>query len=170
MAKLPDLPLETERLQLREFTLDDTDAVFEFQTNPNVLRFMGGPGAVKTRDDAERLIRDTWLVEYEKYGYARYAVVHRGDQRVIGFCGLKYFPEFGMPDIGYRILPEYWGQGLATEAALAVVEYAHEVLKLGKLFGEVVDANAASINVLKKIGLRHVDTYQKYGFTVYRYE
>jgi RimJ/RimL family protein N-acetyltransferase len=155
---------------LREFTLGDVDAVYEFQTNPDVIRFMGGDGAVKTREDAERIIRDTWFVEYEKYGFARYAMVHQGDQRVIGFCGLKYVPAVGMSDIGYRMLPEYWGQGLATEAARAVMDYSRDILHVEKIFGEVVEENVASINVLEKLGLRHVDTYQKYGFTVRRYE
>jgi RimJ/RimL family protein N-acetyltransferase len=109
-------------------------------------------------------------VEYEKYGYARYAMVHKGDQRVIGFCGLKFNSEVGMPDIGYRMLPEYWGQGFATEAALAVLEYSRDVLGVEKYFGDVVEENVASIRVLEKLGLRHVDTYQKYGFTVRRYE
>lgn len=164
------LLIDTERLQMREFTLEDTDAVYEFQTNQDVLRYMGGDGAVETREDAERIIRDIWLVEYEKYGYARYAMVHKGDQRVIGFCGLKFIPEFGIPDFGYRMLPEYWGQGLATEAALAVLDYARDVLHLEKIFGEVVEENVASINVLEKLGFRHVDNYQKYGFNVRRYE
>jgi len=162
--------IDTERLQLREFTLDDADAVYEFQTNPDVIRFMGGDGAVKTLADAERIIREIWLVEYEKYGYARYAMVHKGDRRVIGFCGLKFEPAAGLPDIGYRMLPEYWGQGLATEAALAVLEYSRDVLHVERFFGVVVEQNVASINVLEKLGLRHVDTYQKYGFTVRRYE
>lgn len=170
MEALPNVLIETERLQMREFTLGDIDAVYEFQTNPDVTRFMGGDGAVKVRADAERIIREIWLVEYEKYGYARYALVHKGDQRVIGFCGLKFVPEAGLPDIGYRMLPEYWGQGLATEAARAVIDYARRVLNVEKFFGEVVEQNVASINVLEKLGLRHVDTYEKYGFTVRRYE
>lgn len=155
---------------MREFTLGDVDAVYEFQTNPDVLRFMGGDGAIETRADAERLIRDIWLMQYEKFGYARYALVHKGDQRVIGFCGLKFEPDEDSADLGYRMLPEYWGQGLATEAARAVLKYARDVLGVERIFGEVVEQNTASINVLTKIGLRHVDTYQKYGFTVRRYE
>lgn len=162
--------IDTERLQLREFTPHDAGAVYEFQTNPDVTRFMGGDGAVETVADAERIIRDIWLVEYEKYGYARYAMVHKGDRKVIGFCGLKFYPNVGLPDIGYRMLPHYWGQGLATEAAFAVLDYSREVLDIEKVFAEVVEENSASVNVLEKLGLRHVDTYQKYGFTVRRYE
>lgn len=170
MEDHPNVLIETERLQLREFVLNDADAVYEFQTNPDVIRYMGGDGAVETREDAMRIITDIWFVEYKKYGYARYAMVHKGDQRVIGFCGLKFEPEAGLPDIGYRMLPEYWGQGLATEAAWAAIEYARDVLRVEKFFGEVVEENVASINVLEKLGLHHVDTYQKYGFTVRRYE
>ena len=170
MEAHPNTLIETERLLMREFTLEDIDAVYEFQTNPDVIRFMGGDGAVKVRADAERIIREIWFAEYKRYGYARYAMVHKGDQRVIGFCGFKFEPEAGLPDIGYRMLPEYWGQGLATEAARAVIDYARRVLGVEKFFGEVVEQNVASINVLEKLGLSHVDTYEKYGFTVRRYE
>ena len=162
--------IDTERLQMREFTLDDADAVFEFSTNTDVTRFTGDDGTVNTKKDAENLIRDIWLAEYEKYGYARYALIHKGDRKVIGFCGVKFIPEFDLPDIGYRMLPEYWGRGLGTEAVRAALDYARSVLGLKRIVGEVAEQNTASNKLLLKVGLRHVDTYEKYGFTVNRYE
>lgn len=162
--------IETDRLQMRKFTLDDADAVLEFSTCPDVTRFTGDAGTVRSKQEAENLIRNVWLAEYEKYGYARYALVHKGDQKVIGFCGVKYEPELGLPDIGYRILPAYWGKGLATEAVRATLKYAREVLGLERIIVEVVDQNLASNKLLLKLGFRHVDTYEKDGFTIYRYE
>ena len=162
--------IETERLQMREFTLDDVDAVYEFSTCSDVTRFTGDEGAVRNKKDAERLIRTVWLNEYKKYGYARYALIHKGDQKLIGFCGVKFEPDLGLPDIGYRMMPEYWGKGLGTEAVRATLKYAREVLGLQEIVGEVVDQNVASNKLLLKVGFRLVDSYEKDGFTVNRYE
>ena len=162
--------IETERLQMREFTLDDVDAVYEFSTCSDVTRFTGDEGIVRNKKDAERLIRTVWLNEYKKYGYARYALIHKGDQKLIGFCGVKFEPDLGLPDIGYRMMPEYWGKGLGTEAVRATLKYAREVLGLQEIVGEVVDQNVASNKLLLKVGFRLVDSYEKDGFTVNRYE
>jgi len=162
--------IETERLQMRKFTLDDVDAVYEFSICKEVTRYTGDAGTVRTRLDAENVIRDVWLAEYEKYGYARYALVHRDDEKVIGFCGVKFEPDLGLPDLGYRMLPEYWGKGLATEAVVALLDYARDVLGLKKIVAEVVDQNTASSNLLIKVGFRHTGTNSKRGFTVHRYE
>ena len=79
-------------------------------------------------------------------------------------------PEYDLPDIGYRMLPEYWGKGLGTEAVRAALEYARTELELNKIIGEVVKQNTASNKLLLKVGMRLVDTYEKYGFTINRYE
>ena len=118
----------------------------------------------------KRLIRNVWLNEYKKYGYARYALIHKGDQKVIGFCGVKFETDLGLPDIGYRMMPEYWGRGLGTEAVRAALKYAREVLGLQEIVGEVVDQNVASNKLLLKVGFRLVDSYEKDGFIINRYE
>ena len=155
---------------MREFTLDDIDAVYEFSICPEVTRFTGDAGAIKTKVDAERVIRDTWLYGYSKYGYARYALIHKGDRRIIGFCGVKFEEELGCPDIGYRILPQYWGRGLATEAAAAALKYAREELGIAGIIGEAAVQNVASNRMLRKLGFRHVATYEKKGLMINRYE
>jgi len=122
---------------MREFTLDDVDSVYEFSTCVDVTRFTGDYGTVKNKKDAESLIKTVWLKEYQKYGYARYALIHKGDQKLIGFCGVKFEPDLGLPDIGYRMLPDYWGKGLGTEAVFAALKYAREVLGLKKSSGKL---------------------------------
>lgn len=165
-----DILIETSRLMMREFCLDDVDDVYEFSTHPEVVRYTGDAGVVKTREDARNLITDLWQVEYRKYGYARYALIHKADKKVIGFCGIKYEPELGEPDIGYRMLPEYWGKGLAMEAAKAILDYARSVLGLNKIIGEVAIGNIASSKILLNLGFKLVDTYKRDGFTLNRYE
>ncbi|TPH16589.1 GNAT family N-acetyltransferase [Litorilituus lipolyticus] len=162
--------IETERLQMRQFTLDDVDAVYEFGHSEEVTRYTGDAGAIKNKADAQSIIENVWLAEYEKYGYARYALIHKADNKVIGFCGVKYEPELGCPDIGYRMLKQYWGQGLGFEAAEAALNYARNELKLARVVAEVVDENTASAKILQKLGFTHTKTYQEDGFTVHFYE
>ncbi len=167
--------IETARLQMREFCKDDIDAVYEFSTNSQVVKYTGDDGMVKDKHDAENIIRNIWLAEYKKYGYARYALIHKADNRVIGFCGVKYEPDIlgpgiGCPDIGYRMLPEYWGQGLATEAVKACLNYAKDELGLTRIIGEVAEDNIASNKLLLKLGFKVTEKYERGGFKLNRYE
>ncbi|MBY5993532.1 GNAT family N-acetyltransferase [Ferrimonas balearica] len=162
------IKIDTPRLQMREFTPEDAAAVLAFSV-PEVTRYTGDAGAIATLADAQRVINDIWLAEYRRHGYARYALVHKADQRVIGFCGLKYEPHLGGPDLGYRMLPEYWGQGLATEAAAAALDYGQQVLKLDPIYAEVVAENHASRRIIEKLGLVWQCQYQEAGWTVHRY-
>lgn len=167
--------IETARLQMREFCEDDLDAVFEFSTDPEILKYTSDEGVVVSKQDAADLIRNIWLAEYKEYGYARYALIHKGAKKVIGFCGVKYEkdilgPGIGCPDIGYRMLPEYWGRGLGTEAVQACLNYAREELGLTKIIGEVKEENIASNELLLKCGFTLVEKYQKNGSKINRYE
>jgi len=109
-----DAIIETERIILREFAEDDFNAVFEFNSNIEVQKYTGDT-ILNYHEQAKRIITDVWLEDYKKYGYGRWAVIYKPDNKLIGFAGLKYLPEYDETDIGYRILPDYWGKGLMTE-------------------------------------------------------
>ncbi|USD37003.1 GNAT family N-acetyltransferase [Ferrimonas sp. SCSIO 43195] len=162
--------IDTERLQMRHFTLADLEAVYAFSSHEEVTRYTGDAGMVRSRDDARRIIEEVWLAEYQRYGYARYALVHKGDNRVIGFCGMKYETHIGATDIGYRMLPQYWGQGLAKEAVAALLPYARDVLGLKRIVGDVVDVNLASARLLQRAGFKQIDQFEDQGFTLLRFE
>ncbi|MBI1832817.1 MAG: GNAT family N-acetyltransferase, partial [Planctomycetes bacterium] len=76
---------------------------------------------------------------------------------VIGFAGLKLLDDLGEVDIGYRFLPAYWGQGLATETCRPIIEYGFTQLKLARILGLVDLENVASVRVLEKLGLTFVE-------------
>ena len=146
-----ELIYETERLLLRKFDLEDIPAVFEYGSNAVVSRYTGSPPLTSMKE-AEEIITDVILTDYQAYGYGRWALVHKADNKVIGFAGPKYLPELEQTDIGYRMLPEYWGKGIATEASIAVVDYSFKHLNLTELIGIVMPDNVASAKVLKKAG------------------
>ena len=104
-------------------------------------------------DQAKNIIKNTFQKDYEQYGYGRWAVVYKPENRVIGFAGLKYLPEFCETDIGYRVLPAYWNQGLTTEMCTPIIGYGFEHFNLNKIIGIALPDNIASCRVLEKIGL-----------------
>lgn len=164
------MKLETNRTYIREFTLADAEAVLAFSSNEQVTRYTGDAGLMTSLEDARQVISNIWLKEYKQYGYGRWAVVDKSNDRVIGFCGLKFLPNVGMPDIGYRFLPEYWGKGLATETAQACIKFCKEQLAVTTFFADVMEENTASVNVIKKLGLTFTKYVQEGGETFMRFE
>ena len=142
---------ETKRLIIRPFTLNDVDAAYEVNRDPEISKYTGD-GGPKSREEIERILRDRVLADYQKYGYGRYAVIHKETQENIGFSGLKYLPEMNEVDLGYRFSKKYWGNGIATESCHPFLEFGFNALKLKKIIGLVLPENIASIRVLEKLG------------------
>jgi RimJ/RimL family protein N-acetyltransferase len=144
--------IETDRLILREFSINDYKDVYEFSSNKDVQRYTGDK-IIRSLDDAKELIKNVWYADYKKYGYGRWAAIYKPENKIIGFAGLKYLPEFNETDIGFRFLPEYWGKGLATEVSKEILKYGFEKLSLDKIIGIAIAENIGSCKVLEKIGL-----------------
>ena len=152
---------ETQRLIIREFNLKDAQAVYLFNAPEEVNRFTGDAGMCNSIEDAEKIIRNIWLKEYQQFGYGRWAVVLKESDEVIGFCGFKNDSRIKAVDIGYRFHPEYWGKGYATESNLACIEYARQHMNLNHVLGDAVAENLGSINVLLKLGMSYISQYQE---------
>jgi hypothetical protein len=146
---------QTERIVLRHFHVADLDAMEAVFGDPEVMRFGRGP---QSREWIEKWLKGCLEDYFQKWGFGLWAVVHNADRAVIGFCGLTRFDDVdGRPEIeiGFRLARAYWGQGLATEAGLAVRDYARERLGLGRLIALIDAENVRSIRVAEKIGLQH---------------
>ena len=144
--------LETERLLLREFTPDDALDVFNLNDDYEVIRYTGDVGFKSV--EAAR----TFLINYnhyQLYGFGRWACILKSDKQVLGWCGLKFMPEKGEYDLGYRFSKKYWGHGYATEAARASLHYGFTTLGLLEIVGRAAKANLASIRVLEKLGMKY---------------
>lgn len=142
---------ETSRLRLRAFSADDADDFYALNSHPEVLRYTGEPPLESL--EAARVAIETYP-DWAQYGFGRWACELKETQRVIGFCGLKHLPELNEVDLGFRFLPQYWGQGLATEASLASLKFGREVLQLQRIIALVLAENAGSVRVLEKVGLQ----------------
>jgi RimJ/RimL family protein N-acetyltransferase len=136
---------------------DDADAFFKLNSDPEVLRFVPDKALLNV-ERARQILVDNPIADYRKHGFGRGACTLKGTGEQIGFAGLKYLDELGEVDVAYRLLPVYWGQGLATEAALASVHYGFAELGLKRIIGLAMPENSASIRVLEKTGLRLAET------------
>ena len=147
--------IETERLILREFELSDLDDFSTIMANPEVMRFsISGPW---NPEQTKRFLENC-LVDYskERWGFGRWAVVNKKDDRLIGFSGLARWGDIdgsAEVEIGYRLLPEYWGQGFGTESAAASRDYGFEHLGLSCLISIILPENVISIRIAEKIGM-----------------
>ncbi len=163
------MKIETARTYIRQFTPADASAVLAFNGNTQVTKYTGDSNMVTCIEDARNVIFNIWLEEYKEHGYGRWAVVDKKTEQVIGFCGLKYIPEMGIPDVGYRFLPEFWGQGYATETAITAIDYCKSELNIVEFFGDVMEDNIASVKVLKKLGLKFNGYVKEEGLTYMRF-
>jgi RimJ/RimL family protein N-acetyltransferase len=164
------LIVQTERLCLREFDEDDAAPFYLLGSDPAVLRYTGDPGGgLRSVEHALDVLRSRPMADYRTYGYGRWACVLKANGEVIGFAGLKYLADVQEVDIGYRLLPAYWGQGLATEACRAVLNYGRTRLGLERIIGLVDPKNVASVRVLKKLGLMSAGQIEYQGKWVAKY-
>jgi RimJ/RimL family protein N-acetyltransferase len=145
--------IDTERLILRPFTLDDAAAWLPLISLPAVIRYTGDIPATSV-DEARELLRTRPLRDYAVHGYGRMAVIEKSSGRLVGFSGLKYLEDLREVDIGYRFLPDCWGKGYATESASALMEQGRREHGVRRIVGMAHPDNAASIHVLEKLGLR----------------
>jgi RimJ/RimL family protein N-acetyltransferase len=154
--------LETERLVLRPFAVEDLDDYFRLGTRVEVMRYRGLGTPFADREEALATLHRAPLRDYEVHGFGRLACIDKASGAFIGFSGLKYLEDLREVDLGYRFFPEWWGRGYATESSLAVMEYGKSTLGLRRIIGLVDPENIASVRVLVKVGLRfesktHID-------------
>jgi len=154
--------LETDRLLLREYVEEDAEAFFKVNSDPEVLRYVPDKALLNV-EQARQILIEHPIADYRKYGFGRGACILKSTREQIGFAGLKYLEELGEVDVAFRLMRTHWGQGLATEAALASVRFGFTDLGLKRIIGLVMPENLASVRVLEKTGLRYAETVTFWG-------
>ncbi|MCV2419625.1 GNAT family N-acetyltransferase [Paucibacter sp. DJ2R-2] len=145
--------LHTERLNIRPLRLADAGFMLRLLNEPSWLRFIGDRG-VHTLEDAERYLQQGALENYARLGFGFCALDLRSSGVTVGMCGLTQRDYLDSPDIGFAFLPEHAGQGLAFEAASAVMQDAREALGLRRILATTRLDNQASQKLLLKLGLQ----------------
>lgn len=145
--------IETERLILRDLTIEDLDDLAALYADPRVRRYF--PDGTLTR--SETLKELEWIIEvyYGTYGYGLWAVILKDSGELVGRCGLLPWEIDGRTEVevAYLLGTRWWRRGLATEAAIAIVEFAFATLDVDRLIAMVDPRNEASRNVATKVGM-----------------
>ena len=153
-----DIYIETERLIIKPYCLSDIDDLYKIYSDEKVMAYI--PEGVMSYEWVKDLIN--WMVDYcyekntpeniIKFGVS---VLDKEKKRVIGWCGLGSLD--CKPDdveIFYGLSSEYWGQGLATESAKAMLRYGFDIIGLKRIIAVVNSNNIASKKVIEKLGMK----------------
>jgi RimJ/RimL family protein N-acetyltransferase len=148
--------IETERLLLRAVELSDWEAIFEMNTDPHVMRYIGdGSISPLSRDEfAERFEQRLGQHADDEYGLA--VVVLKVTNQFIGVCWLCYEEFLSGVELGYRYRRDAWRKGFATEAGRAVLQAGFGLSQLEEVLAYTHPENTASIRVLEKLGFEHI--------------
>ncbi len=160
--------IETSRLLLRTFTIEDASLIYELNIDPDVTRFTHDP--VRDLDHAKEILEKVIIPQYALYNHGRWAVHVKSNLEFLGWCGLKYRTELNEIDLGYRFKKAAWGKGYATEAAYASIKYGFEKIGLQRIVGRAEVDNIASWKVLEKCGMTYIGDEEIEGYPHKTYE
>ena len=149
------IKLVTDRIILRELEISDLENFHFLETDETILKYYGNypkRNILETKD-----LLNYVIAQYEKFNTGRLAIIHKINNEYMGWCGIKYneqqrYNYTNYYDLGYRLKPEFWGKGFATEASKVCIQYGFEELKINKIHAIVNIENKPSINVIEKLG------------------
>lgn len=147
--------LETERLVIRDWRLEDAESAFSIYGDPEVMRFVGTGQPYESLEQTRLSLRRIILRDADKpLGF--WAVEDKTSGELVGGALLKYLPDHSDVEVGYHLGRRWWGSGLATEVARALVQYGFEQVGLERIVAVTYPENLASRRVLEKAGLIHM--------------
>ena len=153
---MSQLSIKTDRLLLRRWRDDDVEPFAAMCGDPEVMRYIGS-GATRARAQAQATI-EAYESGWEERGFGLFAVERLEDRRFLGFTGLSepsFLPEI-MPavEIGWRFARQSWGNGYASEAARAALDFGLRTRGLSEVVGIYQTENHASGRIMQKLGMR----------------
>lgn len=152
---------ETERLAVRQYTLQDEEHFYQFSGNEEVMRYIR---PIVTKEESDKLLAQNIQSYLSNPNTGRWAVIEKATGKYIGsFSILSMESDNSRLHIGYALLPQYWGQGYATELLRngLIFFFNHHTNSI--VYGITEEANTASQKVLIKCGFSHYSRLQEHG-------
>jgi ribosomal-protein-alanine N-acetyltransferase len=154
--------IESKRLFIRPYSLDDAEEAFSWFSDPGIMEFMpNGPDAdiVQT----EKRIKH-YIQHFKTFGYSKYIIIEKETKKLIGDCGILKLENTGLNELGFRISKPYQEKGYATEAALAVLDFWFNELNSDIIHAVVEPDNIRSIHVTEnKLGFNYTSQIECFG-------
>jgi len=143
--------LETSRCYLREFRPTDAVSIVALNQHPDIFRFTTDP-PFNSVEEAHAFLES--YPAYRTNGFGRWAIILKDTMEFVGWSGLKYIKSENEVDVGYRLLPQFWGMGLGPETGAACIRYGFE-LGLKRIVARVHKENYRSQRVSVKLGMQY---------------
>ncbi|MGD9202196.1 MAG: GNAT family N-acetyltransferase [Chitinispirillia bacterium] len=153
------MKIETERLIIQSFVESDIDEYAKIVNDGRVTKYLINTSP-RSYQEASDFVKEI-ITEESETGIARYAVILKENNKLIGFCGFKAFDDY--TDFGWLYGFEHWGNGYGSEAALAVFDYGIQELQLTDMVSGTVIENVASVKIIEKLGFEYKTHREKNG-------
>lgn len=145
--------MKTNRIGFSKWRSEDIELARNLWGNPNVTKFICASGRFIEEDIESRLEME--IANESKYQVQYWPIFDLDSNDLIGCCGLRPYKE-KQYEIGFHLLPKFWGKGYATEAGRTVIKYAFHYLHAEALFAGHNPQNTVSKNVLTKLGFKYI--------------
>lgn len=150
LAGLPWEILETDRLLVRETTVEDVDCFYEIYAEPSITAYME---ALCEDKDEEIAYIETYIEKiYAFYGFGMWTVIEKQSEKVIGRAGVSWREGYDLPEIGFVIGVPWQGKGYAYEVCKAILDYTREELEMTKVLALIRPGNERSVRLCEKLG------------------
>jgi [ribosomal protein S5]-alanine N-acetyltransferase len=153
--------METTRLLLRTWTLDDTADALAFWGDMEVMRFIDSGRTLGDLDAVSQSLSRA-IAAQQTHGFCVWPVIEKASGRLMGCCGFHAVEDGGELELAFHFARDYWDKGYATEAATACVEYAFGKHGVNRIVASTHPENVASVRVLEKVGFEPAGT-KRYG-------
>jgi len=155
--------LETNRLVLRQLTVDDSENWFKNLSDDDVAVLIGME-PLESVDDSTSIIY-SFIDRYEKKNGMAWAITLKEDESFIGTCSYEKIDSHNLSgEIGYDLLKKYWGHGFMAEALSAIIDYGFESLRLNRIEAHTAAINSASRNLLRRLGFFEEGIFRESSF------
>jgi ribosomal-protein-alanine N-acetyltransferase len=161
------LELRSERLVLRPIEPADRAALLRLWTEREVRRFLWDDRVIGLGDVDDVIARSA--ASFAAEGFGHFALRESPAEELLGSCGLYRVAPGAEPELLYSLWPSVWGRGYASEAARVVIDYAFERLGLASLRARADPPNLASIEVMKRLGMRALGEGEERGLRLVHY-
>ncbi|GAQ19715.1 ribosomal-protein-S5-alanine N-acetyltransferase [Oceanobacillus picturae] len=149
-----DMLINTDRLLIRDFQLEDWESVLKYTSDSNVMEYI--PEGVLSEKGVKDLIRENVGENAEKF-----PVIFKEENALIGHMVFHKWGGERTYEIGWVFNPQYHNKGLASEAAMAILKYSFEELKIHRIIATCQPQNIASYRVMEKVGMRREGHFKK---------
>jgi [ribosomal protein S5]-alanine N-acetyltransferase len=153
-----EIILENEEIYLRTWVASDAQSLFDLNNDEDVMKYTGDKKFDSLGEAVEFV---NGYSDFKINNCGRWMIIRKNDSKILGWCGIKYKPNFKEYDLGFRLFKSEWNKGYASQASLMALQYAKNNLKIKEIYAHAVVENYTSIRVLQKLNFTKIGNFKE---------